>query len=69
MIDLESMPAGTLLTTEQVAEALATPATTLSLWRTRKNVALPYIKLGTNVRYRAGDIVAFIAAQTQGRAA
>lgn len=64
MIDLEALPPSTLLTSKQAAEALSTPQATLSLWRHRKNVAIPYIKIGGNVRYRASDLLEFIKSAT-----
>lgn len=64
MIDLTSVPPNTLLTTRQTAEVLSVPDRTLNVWRCRKTVNLPYVKLGANVRYRAGDILAFLEANT-----
>lgn len=64
MIDLEALPPSTLLTQKQAAEVLNTPAATLCLWRHRKNVALPYVKLGANVRYRASDLLKFLKNST-----
>lgn len=48
---------------------LTIPEATLNIWRVRKNVKLPYVKLGKNVRYRVRDLIEFIEAQTQDKEA
>lgn len=63
-IDLDSLPSGALLTSKEAASALSTPEATLNLWRHRKTVSIPYVKIGGNVRYRAGDLVEYIKKQT-----
>jgi hypothetical protein len=58
-----------LVDDKTAGEFLSVKISTLSVWRTRRNVGLPYVKLGKNVRYRVGDLIDYIAAQTQGKAA
>ena len=69
MTALHDLHPDQLLDAETAGKFLTIPQATLAVWRTRKNVTLPYIKLGKNVRYRVGDLIDFIAAQTQGKAA
>ena len=51
-----------LLTEVEVAERLKSKVGTLQVWRSTKRVALPYVKIGRLVRYRASAVEAFIAA-------
>lgn len=58
-----------LLTTAQAADYLATKPHTLEIWRCTRRYALPYIKVGRNIRYRRDDLDAFLQARTEGVAA
>ena len=49
-----------LLTPQQASERLGVAAQTLQLWRTTGRYDLPYVKVGSNVRYKPEDIDAFI---------
>lgn len=69
MIDIHAIPASSLLTPAQTSELLAIPLTTLNLWRCTDRVDLPYIKIGRQVRYQAGDIIAFLERGRRGKAA
>lgn len=51
-----------LWTTEQAAEYLNTAPATLAVWRSTNRRILPYVKVGSNVRYRREDLDKFIAA-------
>jgi hypothetical protein len=64
-IDLDSIPVSQLLTPEQAAEILHVGPATLSVWRCTGRYALPYLKMGHKVFYRAGDLRAFIARRTR----
>lgn len=55
-----------LLDTIKAGAYLDTPPKTLITWRCTGRVKLPYVKLGSNVRYRLSDLDAFIAANTHG---
>jgi hypothetical protein len=59
-INLDSVPESQLLNESQTAEALNIKASTLSVWRCTGRVSIPYVKIGRSVRYRAGDIRAFL---------
>lgn len=50
-----------LLTPEVVAEWLGVTPHTLAVWRCSKRYPLAYVKVGSNVRYRAKDVEAFIS--------
>ena len=54
-----------LLTPEAVADQLGMTLHTLAVWRCTKRVALPYVKVGRSVRYRAADVEAFISSHLQ----
>jgi excisionase family DNA binding protein len=58
-----------LLTPEQTAERLGVSVTTLATWRCTKRVALPFVKLGSAVRYSEAAVADFIAKHTVGAAA
>jgi len=56
-----------LLTERQVAEILQISDRTLQSWRSRRRVRgahLPWINCGGSVRYRHGDVIAFLNANT-----
>ena len=53
-----------LLKPAEVARRLAVEEHTLAVWRcTRRH--LPFVKVGTSVRYRHADVAAFIASNLQ----
>jgi hypothetical protein len=47
---------GKLITEKQAAQELSLAVQTLRNWRFRGNNIVPYIKLGTAIRYDADDI-------------
>jgi len=51
-----------LLTPKQVAEMLHISVSTLEVWRSTNRYPLPYHKVGKAVRYRLGDVQAFLEA-------
>lgn len=55
-----------LLSPSKVAELLGLSVETLSTWRATNRYALPYVKAGRLVRYRAADVQAFIDARLHG---
>ncbi len=55
----------TLLTARQAADILQIRAQTLACWRMTGKY-LPFIRVGRSVRYRRGDVEAFIASRTVG---
>jgi len=63
-IILDDLADGELLDDQQAAAILKTKPATLSVWRSTGRYALPYVKVGRHVRYRAGDLKAFIARRT-----
>ncbi|MNF93936.1 Helix-turn-helix domain protein [compost metagenome] len=54
---------GDLLTPEQVAAALALSKRTLAAWRSSRRNPLPYVKVGSRVRYRRQDVDAWLQNQ------
>ena len=53
-----------LLTETEAAEMLTVKPRTLTTWRCTKRYALPWVKVGRNVRYRRRDVEHFIEANT-----
>lgn len=50
-----------LLTPDQVAAALGLSHRTLAAWRSSRRNPLPYVKVGSRVRYRRQDVAAWLA--------
>jgi hypothetical protein len=63
-IVLDELADGELLTDQQAASILKTQPATLSVWRTTGRYNLPFVKIGRHVRYKAGDLKAFINRRT-----
>ncbi len=57
---MQTHEAEPLLKPEQVAQRLAIAESTLNVWRCTGRQQLPFIKLGSSVRYRASDVDAFV---------
>lgn len=53
-----------LLTPDQVATALGLSHRTLAAWRSNRRNPLPYVKVGSRVRYRRQDVAAWLESQT-----
>jgi hypothetical protein len=49
-----------LLRPDEVSQLLQIDVETLNTWRCNKRYALPYIKVGRCVRYKAADVDTFI---------
>ena len=63
-IDLISAPDDALLTNSLAADFLQIKPVTLEVWRATKRQQIPYIKIGgRNIRYRLGDLRAWLQAQ------
>lgn len=65
LIDLDALPASHLLDDDDAAAALDTTPGTLSVWRSTGRYKLPFVKIGRKVRYRVGDLRAFIERRTR----
>ncbi|WP_082045737.1 MULTISPECIES: helix-turn-helix domain-containing protein [Pseudomonas] len=52
-----------LLTPEQVAAALGLSHRTLAAWRSSRRNPLPYVKVGSRVRYRRQDVASYLKAR------
>lgn len=57
-----------LITPDQVAAALGLSHRTLAAWRSSRRNPLPYVKVGSRVRYRRQDVAAWLEAHTHGSA-
>ena len=49
-----------MLTQKEAAQIIGVSVHTLEMWRWQKTYPLPYLKIGTLVRYRMRDIDAFL---------
>jgi excisionase family DNA binding protein len=50
---------------EQVAEMLGVSKQTLAVWRCEQRYPLPYLKVGSRVRYRPADVERFVERQAK----
>ena len=64
-LSLETLDDGNLLDDVQAAQALKVRPNTLAVWRSTGRYDLPFVKCGRLVRYRVGDVRAFIAKRTR----
>lgn len=55
-----------LLTNDEAAAYLGVAPQTLTIWRCVKRYAIPYIKVGSRIRYRREDLDAWLASRTVG---
>ena len=53
-----------LLTTQQAAEFLGVTPGTLEVWRCTRRYRLPWVKIGSKVRYRKADLDAWLESRT-----
>ena len=54
-----------LLDPERVAAILGVSVKTLNVWRCTGRYALPFVKIGARVKYRASDVERFIELRTR----
>jgi excisionase family DNA binding protein len=54
-----------LLSPDQVADVLGVSKQTLAVWRCEQRYPLPYVKVGSRVRYRPADLQQFMVARLQ----
>ncbi len=64
-INLDALPDSLLLDETQAANALGISPGTLSVWRSVGRYSLKFSKIGRLVRYRVGDLRAFIDSRTR----
>lgn len=55
-----------LLSPEQAAALLGVSPGTLCVWRSVRRYNLPFVKIGSRVKYRRTDLESFISARTRG---
>ena len=60
------MPNPELLTREEAAAYLGVKSRTLAVWATTHRYNLPFIKVGSRVRYRRSDLDAWVSSRTVG---
>ena len=65
VIEIGSIPPSTLVDAHTTALYLGVTAATLSVWRSTGRYALPFVKCGSKVRYRVGDLLDFIERRTR----
>lgn len=58
-----------LLTPDQVAATLGLSHRTLAAWRSSRRNPLPYVKVGSRVRYRPKDVSEWLESRTHSAAA
>lgn len=65
LLDAKSNP-DPLLTEQEAAEFLGIKPATLAVWRATKRYPLPYVKVGSRVRYRRSALQTFADSRTHG---
>lgn len=65
LFDSKSNP-DPLLTEGEAAEFLGIKPATLAVWRATKRYPLPYVKIGSRVRYKKSALQAFADSRTHG---
>lgn len=63
-IDMGSRPPSDLVDDKAASTYLGVSAGTLSVWRSTGRYPLPFVKIGRRVRYRIGDLLAFVESRT-----
>lgn len=58
-----------LLTGTEAAALLGIAPGTLNVWRSTGRYALPFVKIGHNVRYRKSDLIAWLDSRTRSNGA
>jgi excisionase family DNA binding protein len=61
----ESMTPTLLLTTEEAAARLRVSVETLATWRCTRRQHIPFVKVGSLVRYKPRDIAAYLDSRLQ----
>ena len=56
-----------LLTPEEVSQIIGITPESLSVWRCTARYQIPYIKIGSRVRYRESDIMNWLNQRTQNK--
>ena len=64
-IDLTALPRSALLDTIPTAQAMGQSPGTLEVWRSTGRYNLPFIKVGSRVKYRVGDILDWLEKRTR----
>lgn len=59
------METNKLWSAEQVADVLGVSKQTLAVWRCERRYPLPYVKVGSRVRYRPADVHQFMTDRLQ----
>jgi len=54
-----------LMTPQQAADYLGVKASTLGIWRCRRSYEIPFVKVGSKVRYRKTDLDDFLRHRTK----
>lgn len=64
-VNLDALSPSTLLDDIDAGAAINATPGTLAVWRSTGRYDLPYVKIGRKVRYRAGDLLAFLNRRTK----
>jgi hypothetical protein len=64
-LNLAALPKSALLNQAAAATALDVSPGTLAVWRCTGRYPLPFVKVGRKVRYRAGDLLAFLESRAK----
>lgn len=62
----DTAPCVNMLDTATAAVLLNVATDTLAVWRSTKRYNLPYVKIGSKVRYREADLIKWLESRTMG---
>lgn len=62
----DKAPSANMLDTAAAAVLLNVTTDTLAVWRSTKRYNLPYVKIGSKVRYREDDLIKWLETRTMG---
>lgn len=60
----DTAPCANMLDTAAAAVILNVTTDTLAVWRSTKRYNLPYVKIGSKVRYREADLIKWLESRT-----
>ncbi len=63
--EVEASRVPEMMTQQQAADYLGVKASTLGIWRCRRSYEIPFVKVGSKVRYRKADLDHFLQRRTQ----
>ena len=64
MMSIERLFDNSMCTAKQAADFLGVTVGTLEVWRSTGRHAIPFVKIGRNIRYKISDLEKFLTSRT-----